>query len=148
MLAVYRARAEGNETGLKAAIFSFFCVFGRQGRGEAPQLRRGGRAEVQEVVVVVFGRLVLRVLPLVLRPATGVHEEVPDGAEFKSELLGDGDLHLLGGSLRLLKNGLQGAPLEVGKDQAGFLGGVGVLLLLLLLFFFPFAGCKGEKKEA
>lgn len=96
---------------------------------------------------MVFVGLVLRVLPLVLRAASGVHEEVPDGAEFESELLGDGDLHLLGGSLRLLKNGLQGAPLEVGKDQAGFLGGVGVLLLLLLLFFFPFAGCNETKKQ-
>ncbi|GBM27242.1 hypothetical protein AVEN_255103-1 [Araneus ventricosus] len=61
-----------------------------------------------------FG-LVLSVLPLVLRAAAGVHEEVSNRAEFESELLGDGNLHLLGGSLRFLKNGLQGAPLEAGK---------------------------------
>ena len=96
------------------------------------------------VEVVRLG-LVLGVLPLVLGAAAGVHEEVTDGAELEAELLRDGDLHLFGGPLRLLKNGLQGAPLEVGKDQARLLGGVGVLLLLLLLLFFPFAGCGRRK---
>lgn len=79
------------------------------------------------------------VLPLVLRPPPRVHEEVADRAELEAELLRDGDLHLLGGALRLLKNGLQGATLQVGKYQSRLLGRVGVLWLLLLLLFFPFA---------
>lgn len=82
---------------------------------------------------------VFAVLPFILRPSARVHEEVAHRAELESELLRDGDLHLFGGALRLLKNGLQGATLQVCKYQSRLLGGVGVLWLLLLLLFFPFA---------
>ncbi|CAN8027760.1 unnamed protein product [Ixodes persulcatus] len=87
------------------------------------------------------------VLPLVLGAAARVHEEVSDGAELQAQLLRDGDLHLLGGPLGLLKDGLQGAPLQVGEHEARLLG--------LVLgrrpghrrgsptrgFLFPLAGC-------
>lgn len=88
---------------------------------------------------------VFAVLPLVLRPSARVHEEVAHRAELESELLRDGDLHLFGGALRLLKNGLQGATLQVCKYQSRLLGRVGVLWLLLLLLFFPFAGWQKRK---
>ena len=107
---------------------------------------------IGEVVVVEVERggfthhlAVFTVLPFVLRPAACVHEEVAHRAELESELLRDGDLHLFGGALRLLKNGLQGATLQVCKYQSRLLGRVGVLWLLLLLLFFPFAGCKRKR---
>lgn len=81
------------------------------------------------------------VLPLVLRPASGVHEEVAHGAELQAQLLRDGDLHFLRGSLGLLKDGLQGAPLQVGEHEAGLLGlALGAPRGPTRRFLFPLAG--------
>ena len=57
----------------------------------------GGRAR---------GRRVLA--PLVHAPPPGVHEEVGDCGGVEAELSGDGDLHLLAGTLGLLKREVRG----------------------------------------
>ena len=50
-----------------------------------------------------------RVLPpLVHAPSPGVHEEVGDCGGVEAELSGDGDLHLLAGTLGLLKREVRG----------------------------------------
>lgn len=60
------------------------------------------------VLIVALEVSVLRVIsgllpPLVHGSPPGVHEEVPDGCWLQSELPSDGHLHLLRGSLSLLK---------------------------------------------
>lgn len=74
------------------------------------------------------------VVPTVHAAATRIHEEVADGAELQAQLLGDGDLHFLGGTLVLLENGDERASLQVGEDQSLFLGRRVAVLVLLLLF--------------
>lgn len=78
------------------------------------------------------------IVPAVHAAAACVHEEVADGAELQAELLGDGDLHFLGGTLVLLEDGDECAALQVSEDQALLLGHRVAVLVLLL--FFAFAG--------
>lgn len=74
------------------------------------------------------------VVPTVHASASRVHEEIADGAELQAQLLGDGDLHFLGWTLVLLKDGDERTALQVGEDQPLLLGRcVAVLVLLLLL---------------
>ena len=82
--------------------------------------------------------------PFVQAAPPGVHEEVADGAELQPQLLRDGHLHLLGGTLVLLEDGQQGAPLEVSKNQARFLWCIAPVLAWFLLFSFA---CCGEVRE-
>lgn len=87
--------------------------------------------------------------PFVQTAASGIHEEVADGGQFKAQLLRDGELHLLGGALVLLKDGQQGAPLQVSEDQPRLLWCVVALFGRVLLL--PFAcyrrGKKGERRR-
>ena len=68
------------------------------GGNEGLALGAGGGALAVVVAVVV--------LPLVEGATPGVHEEVGDGGDLKAQLLGDGHLHLFGGALRLLEDGV------------------------------------------
>ena len=63
--------------------------------------------DVRSVVVgVLLIVLVVRAIPpLVMGPATRVHEEVPDGGGLQPELSGNGDLHLLRRPFCLLNKG-------------------------------------------
>jgi len=61
-------------------------------------------------------RLQLARVVLVLQSPSGVHEEVSDGAWLQVELSGDGDLHLLGGSLGFLHDGMR--KRAMGKKEA------------------------------
>lgn len=89
------------------------------------------------------------ICPFVQAATAGVHEEVADCAELKAQLLRDGELHLLGRPFVLLKDGQQGAPLQVSEDQPGLLWCAVALLGRVLLL--PFAGCQGtaggEKRQ-
>lgn len=78
------------------------------------------------------------IVPAVNAAAASIHEEVADGAELQSELLGNGDLHFLGWTLVLLEDGDERASLQVSEDQALFLGRRVAVLVLLL--FFALAG--------
>lgn len=85
------------------------------------------------------------VCPFVQAAAAGVHEEVAYGGEFEAQLLGDGELHLLGRPLVLLEDGQQGAPLQVREDQPRLLWCVVAILRRVLLL--PFARCQVEKRK-
>lgn len=89
------------------------------------------------------------VCPFVQAAAAGVHEEIADGAELQTQLLRDGELHLLGRPLVLLEDGQQGAPLQVSEDQPGLLWCAVALLGGVLLL--PFAGFEdaaaGQKRQ-
>ena len=63
--------------------------------------------DVRSVVVgLLLVVLVVRAVPpLVMRPATRVHEEVPNGGGLQPELSGNGDLHLLRRPFCLLNKG-------------------------------------------
>lgn len=81
------------------------------------------------------------VVPAVHAAAPGIHEEVADGVELQAQLLGDGDLHLLGRALVLLEDGDECAALQVREDQPLLFGHhVAVFVMLLLL---ALAGCEG-----
>ena len=67
-------------------------------------------ATASAAAAAATARLVV-LLPLVLRAAAGVHEEVTDGGGFETELPRDGHLHLLRRALRLLA-GREGDTLE------------------------------------
>lgn len=85
------------------------------------------------------------ICPFVQAPAAGVHEEVADRSEFEAKLLRDGELHLFGWPLVLLKDGQQGTALQVCEDQPGLLWRVVALLRCVLLL--PLARCEaGEGK--
>ena len=81
------------------------------------------------------------VVPAIHAAAPGIHKEVADSVELQAQLLGDGDLHLLGRALVLLEDGDECAALQVCEDQPLLFGRhVAVFVLLLLL---ALAGCKG-----
>lgn len=73
------------------------------------------------------------VRPLVEVASAGVHEEVADGGELEAQLLGDGDLEVLGRPAVLPEDGHERTPLEVGEHQPGALGALIALHLALLL---------------
>lgn len=81
------------------------------------------------------------VRPLVEVAPAGVHEEVADGGELQAQLLGDGDLQLLGGAVVLPEDGHERAPLQVREHQPGALRAL-VALQLALLLFLALAGCR------
>lgn len=81
------------------------------------------------------------VRPLVEVAPAGVHEEVADGGELQAQLLGDGDLQLLGGAVVLSEDGHERAPLQVREHQPGALGAL-VALQLALLLLLALAGCR------
>lgn len=85
------------------------------------------------------------ILPLLQAAAPGVHEEVADGGELQAQLLGNGDLHLLGRALVLLEDGEECAALEVGEHQAGFL--LGIVPVFVWFLLFAFARLKGKKRR-
>ena len=74
--------------------------------------------------------------PEVPGAAAGVHEEVGDGGELQAQLLGDGDLHLLGRPPVLPEDGYQGATLQVCEDQSLLLWQLAALPPLFLLLAF------------
>lgn len=86
-------------------------------------------------------------LPAVHTPPAGVHEEVADGGELQAQLLGDGDLHFLGGTLVLLEDGEKRSALEVCENQARFLLRVVPLFVRLLLFAFAGWGREGRERK-
>jgi len=75
------------------------------------------------LIVLIVIHFFRTIPPLVVGPAAGVHEKVSDGGWFEPELPSYCNLHLLGGSLGLLKNSLKCTTLEVRKNQSGLLGG-------------------------
>lgn len=79
-----------------------------------------GRVHVA-VAVAEHPVIVLLCVPAVRTAASRVHEEIGNGGELQSQLLGDGDLHLLGRAPVLSKDGYQGATLQVGEDQSRLL---------------------------
>ena len=100
---------------------------------------RLGHVKVMQLKVIVIA-LVVGVL--VERAPTRVHEEVSDGGDFEAELLGDRRLHLLRRSLRLLEDGHQRAPLDVGEDETRLLGAGHFLFYHII---FTLARCKTNK---
>jgi len=93
------------------------------------------------VLILIVIHFFRTIPPLVVGPAAGVHEKVSDGGWFEPELSSYCHLHLLGGSLGLLKNSLKCTTLEVRKNQSGLLGGR--LLLYHLHNVFPLARVRG-----
>lgn len=81
------------------------------------------------------------VLPLLQAAPARVHEEVADGGELQAQLLRDGDLHFLGGTLVLLEDGEERSALQVRENQPRFL--LGVVPLFGGLLLFAFAGWEG-----
>ena len=116
-------------------------------RGRRVGTHRGRRARVAAEMRL---RVAVLVLPLVDGASSGVHEEVADGAEFESQLLRDGHLHLLGRPLGLLEDGVQRPPLDVGEDEAWFLH-VAVVVVgagrRLSVFFLLLASCRKDNKK-
>lgn len=98
---------------------------------------------VVHVAVAVHPVVVLLSVPAVRAAATRVHEEVGDGGELEAQLLGDGELHLLGGAPVLPENGYQGAALQVGEDQPLLLGHLVAFPSSVLLL--PFTCCGEEQ---
>lgn len=80
--------------------------------------------------------------PLVQAPPPGVHEEVANGGQLQAQLLGDGDLKVLGRPLVLVENGVEGPALDVREDQPVALGDV-VAVNFALILLFSFAGWGG-----
>jgi len=101
------------------------------------------------VAVAVHPMTVLLRVPAVRAAAACVHEEVGDGGELQAQLLGDGDLHLLGGTAVLSEDGYQGATLQVGEDQSLLLWQLVALSssVLLLTFTCWRGGGKGPRKR-
>lgn len=60
---------------------------------------------------------------LVVRSSSCVHEEVGNGGDLETELVGDGRLHLLVGTARLLEDRQKGSSLDVREDQSGLFVG-------------------------
>ena len=91
-------------------FFSFlrakFPFWLRRGWAARPH---GGGAPFSPAVWALFRlhlnlvRETVAVLPLVLRPASGVHEKIPHRAELEAQLIADGQLHFLVGTLGSLK---------------------------------------------
>lgn len=80
--------------------------------------------------------IVLLCVPAVRTATSRVHEEIGNGGELQSQLLGNGDLHLLGGAPVLPKDGYQGATLQVGEDQSRLLWHLVALSSSVLLLAF------------
>lgn len=84
--------------------------------------------------------------PLVQAPAPSVHEEVADRGQLEAQLLGDGELQLLGRTLVLLEDGVERPPLHVREHQPGLLGHVPSLASAVVLLL-ALARCKGGEKQ-
>lgn len=82
--------------------------------------------------------------PLVQAPATGVHKEVADRGQLQAQLLGDGDLQLLGRTLVLLEDGVERPPLHVREHQPGLLGHAAPLAPAVVLFL-TLARCTARR---
>lgn len=80
--------------------------------------------------------IVLLCVPAVRTAASRVHKEIGNGGELQSQLLGNGDLHLLGRASVLSKDGYQGATLQVGEDQSRLLWHLVALSSSVLLLAF------------
>lgn len=85
------------------------------------------------------------VLPLLQAAAPGIHEEVADSRKLQAQLLGNGDLHLLGWAFVLLEDGEERSALEVGEHQAGFL--LGIVPVFVWFLLFAFARLKGKRRR-
>lgn len=89
-------------------------------------VRRSGRTADGGAVDRVAGRRRRRrrrlVHVLVDRATARVHEEVDDRRHLETELFGDRRLDLFAGTLDLLEDGDQRAPLDLGKHHARLLG--------------------------
>lgn len=72
--------------------------------------------------------------PLVQAPASRVHKEVADCGQLQAQLLGDGELQLLGRTLVLLEDGVERPPLHVREHQPGLLGHTAPLAPAVVLF--------------
>lgn len=84
------------------------------------------------------------ILPLVMRAAPRIHEEVGDGVYLKTQLVRDGLLHLLGWAWGLLEDGFEGAALHVGEDKARLLHVA--LRLARLGLLLVLTGCNDNGK--
>lgn len=84
--------------------------------------------------------------PLVDVASARVHEEVADGGELQTQLVGDGDLQLFGGAVVLPEDGQERAPLQVREHQPGALRAL-VAFQFALLLLLPLAGCRANKKK-
>lgn len=80
------------------------------------------------------------ILPLLQAAAPGIHEEIADSGELQTQLLRNGDLHLLRRPLVFLEDGEQCSTLEVSKHQAGFL--LGIVPVFVWFLLFTFARCQ------
>lgn len=85
------------------------------------------------------------IMPAVHATTARIHKEVADGAELQAELLGDGDLHFLGGAAVLSEDGYQGATLQVGEDQSLLLWHLVAVSSSVLLLTFT---CWREEGKA
>jgi len=86
------------------------------------------------------------VQPLVQAAAARVHEEVTDGGQLQAQLLGDGHLQLLGGTLVLLEDGVERPSLHVGEHQPGLLGHA-VAVIASVVHLLPLARCRQQERE-
>lgn len=84
--------------------------------------------------------------PLVKAPAACVHEEVADGGQLQTQLLGDGDLELLGRTFVLLEDGVESPPLHVREHQPGLLAHVPPLAPHVVLLL-TLARCRDISEE-
>lgn len=80
--------------------------------------------------------IVLLCVPAVRTAAPRVHKEIGNGGKLQPQLLGDGELHLLGRAPVLSKDGYQGAALQVGEDQSRLLWHLVALSSSVLLLAF------------
>lgn len=85
------------------------------------------------------------VQPLVQAPAACVHKEVADCGQLQAQLLGDGELQLLGRTLVLLEDGVQRPPLHVREHQPGLLTHAAPLAPAVVLFLT--LTCCTERRE-
>ncbi len=76
------------------------------------------------------------VQPFVQAASAGVHEEVADSVQFQTQLLWDGQLHLFGRTLVLLKDGQKCSPLQVCETQPRFLWCIASVFARVQLFSF------------
>lgn len=86
------------------------------------------------------------VLPLIQRPASGIHEEVGYCAHFKSKLLCNSSLHLLRRTFCFLKYCMKRTALNICEHQSRFFWRSIFLGRLFLLCLFPLACWKKISK--
>lgn len=86
---------------------------------------------------------VLLDVPAIRTAAARVHEEIGDGGKLQAQLLGDGELHLLGGTAVLSEDGYQGTSLQVCEDQSLLFGHLVALASSVFLLAFTCWRHKG-----